>query len=93
MSSHEQQASQSSADFDETRTEFDWAYLTDPKFRAEVDVAWYRYTDRCAQANAGCNQTIGEALSEYQQKHAQLMANHRSRQPKAEISHAKNPGA
>ena len=92
MSNHEQQAGRLPADFDEIRVGVDWAYLTDPEFRAGVDAAWYRYTDRCAQANAGCNQTIGGALGEYQQKHTQLMADYLSKQPKAERDPIKNSG-
>ncbi len=92
MSSYEQQASQSSAGFDKIRTEFDRAYLTDPEFRAGIDTAWYRYEDKCAQANTGDNRTIGETLGEYQQKHGQLIADHPSRQPEAERNPTKNSG-
>lgn len=54
-------------------TEFDQAYLLNPEFRSEADTAWRRYQD-----HAGRDQTIGEALMEYQRETGRLMADHRS---------------
>ena len=78
MPSPETQPRQAPAEATRVLNEFDQAYLTDPSFRSGVDIAWRRYQNKCAQANAGRDQTIGEALGELQQENARLMASHRA---------------